>query len=131
MDIDESKRTKGLGWPCAHCTATGTEPCTGLDEGQRRTKCSKGCDDGFTKLIGYQEELPVKRGDRVRIPKGTLIKTCTKGVRLAGRTYVVTVNHTLCGMVDGEKVVNPSVCWPGPSGYWSKADINDVELVSP
>lgn len=121
MSVDESKRVRGLGWPCAHCMATGTEPFTGLGFGQRRVKCTKGCEDGFL---------------RVRIPKGTLIKTIYHGERLAGRTYTVKVEHLLNGVSqhvnyhqDVVPTENPKVRWPGPGSYWSEADINDVELV--
>jgi len=82
------------------------------------------------KLIGYQPVLPIKRGDRVRIPKGTLVKTVYHGVRLAGKTYTVKVDHTLNGMTDERYGThNPTVRWAGPGGYWSEADFNDVEKI--
>jgi hypothetical protein len=139
MSIDETKRYHGLGWPCAHCTATGVEPFTSTVSSGGPWKCFKGCDDGFVKLIGYHDDkdLPVKCGDRVRIRKGTLIKTIYHGERLAGRTYTVRVDHLLNGMkahkdYHGQELPAepPKVRWPGPGGYWSEADINDVELVS-
>jgi hypothetical protein len=130
------ERRIGLGFPCTHCCATGTEPYTGLDAGQRRTKCTKGCDDGFVKFTGFHadKDLPIKPGDRVRIRKGTVIKTICRGTRLAGRTYTVKVDHVLNGANEyyyREKIPaqNPKVCWPGPGGYWSEADINDVEKI--
>jgi hypothetical protein len=81
------------------------------------------------KFIGYCPVIPFKRGDKVRIPKGTLVKTCTKGVRITGRTYTITVDHVLHGAEYDDTVHNPVVVWPGTGGYWSEADINDVEKV--
>ena len=82
-------------------------------------------------FTGYhpKEDLPVKQGDKVRIPKGTIVRNLYLGEKPAGRSYTVTVNHVLSGWeADGEKH-NPKVCWPGTGGYWSEADINDVEKV--
>jgi len=139
-----SRRHQGLGWPCAHCTGTGTEPFSAKYEGEAVVPgsgkpCVKACDDGFIKFLGYYDDkdLPVKPGDRVRIRKGTLIKTIYHGERLAGRTYVVTVNHVLNGVsrhrnyhLEMVPTESPKIRWPGPGGYWSEADINDVELVA-
>src|SRR4051812_33471047 len=88
---------------------------------------------------GYHEDsaLPVKRGDTVIIPKGTMIKTVGREPRPAGKTYRIVVDHLLSGMNHPESdprhdrtypVRNPTVVWPGPGGYWSEADINDIRL---
>ena len=85
--------------------------------------------------IGYHDdhELPLKRGDVVTIKKGTVIKF-RGGTKLAGKTYKVTIDHILPGMsrvrrdrhFDDSVTQNPSIRWPGPGGYWSEVDINDV-----
>lgn len=98
------------------------------------------------RLEGYHETLPIKRGDIVLIKKGTMIKTVGKEPRPAGKTYKIKVDHTLPGRSEiklrqndtpphgfwEERInhENPKVVWPGPGGYWSEADINDVEKVS-
>lgn len=87
--------------------------------------------DGFevsSRLIGYHDTLPISKGQEVTIPKGTLVRTLTKGSRRAGKTYKVRVHHTLCGMdsYHGKDPLNPEVVWAGPGGYWSYCDINDV-----
>jgi len=92
-------------------------------------------------LLGYHEnhELPVKKGDTVIIPKGTAVKTVGHPTKPAGRTYRIVVHHILNGQnrpegdprhVPTYPVMNPRVVWPGPGGYWSEADINDVRLAS-
>jgi hypothetical protein len=97
------------------------------------------------KFLGYHEEsaLPVKRGQTVTIKKGTVIKTTrtdpTTGryaTKVAGRTYKIKIHHILGGSTiteltkrPGETVgplTNPSVRWPGSSGYWMEVDINDI-----
>lgn len=89
------------------------------------------------KKDGYQgpcnlEDLPVKEGHSVRIRKGTSLRTTNPKRRhyTAGRTYVVNVNHLLSGMRtrDDAPDVNPKVCWAGQHGWWTEADINDVEI---
>lgn len=106
-----------------------------------------------------EHKLPIKQGDTVLIKKGTLVKNIHFGTKPAGRTYRVKVNHTLPGQsipffdvvrYHGDRfkftqehlkfadqnssllipIRNPSVCWPGPGGYWSEVDINQVEKVS-
>jgi hypothetical protein len=94
-----------------------------------------------TKYVGYHDEqdLPVKRGQTVTIPKGTTVKTVGRPAKQAGKTYKVKVDHILPGTSDysiavqDKKVIevrtprtNPKVVWAGPGGYWSEADINDV-----
>jgi hypothetical protein len=92
---------------------------------------------------GYHEdhEIPVKKGDRVTIRKGTMIRTRSPAItggyksKVTGRTYKVTVDHVLNGMnkpVGDERhnpsyaVQPPSVRWPGTGGYWFEVDINDI-----
>lgn len=87
------------------------------------------------KFVGYHEEseLPIKPGMTVTIRKGTIVKTVGREPKPAGRNYKVTVHHILPGVTrhrdfrnDQIDFVNPSVCWPGPGGYWSEADINSI-----
>jgi hypothetical protein len=89
-----------------------------------------------SKYAGYWhlEDLPVRPGDMVTIPKGTTIRTMAPGKRkrVAKRTYRVKVDHVLPGsnaIIMGGKFIrpcNPSVCWPGTGGYWNEVDINDI-----
>lgn len=88
--------------------------------------------------IGYHDlsDLPIKKGDKVRIPKGTEIRSMgAKGTHKSGRAQTITVNHMCTGSTnrlfndEAEHLSNPKVIWPGSGGYWSEADINDVELV--
>lgn len=91
-------------------------------------------------FLGYHEDedMPVKRGDMVTIVKGTMVKTVGKAPKPAGRTYQVKVDHTLCGSAryrnhreEVFEMTNPKVCWPGPGGYWSEADLNDIPEAQP
>jgi len=86
---------------------------------------------------GYCENLPIKAGMTVTIKKGTIVKTIGRDPKPAGKTYKVKVHHTLCGQNqyrDSRGFMqtgivpskNPTVCWAGPGGYWSEADINDI-----
>jgi hypothetical protein len=94
---------------------------------------------------GYHdlEDLPVKRGDHVTVLKGTRIKTTMPAkdgsgyrVKVAGRTYKVTVHHVLNGVTRSDLVCGrgetpgpvspPQVCWAGEGGYWHQVDLNDV-----
>lgn len=83
------------------------------------------------RIEGYCAVLPIKKGDTVLIRKGTPVKTVGREPRFAGRTYRVRVHHTLCGVnhADGKPAQNPKVVWAGPGGYWTQADINDVQKV--
>lgn len=86
------------------------------------------------KFFGYCPELPVTKGDRVTIPKGTKVFS-TGGIALkeAGHTYKVTVHRTDHGTDahrnwHGEFVParNPCVVWVGGGSYWHEADLNSV-----
>lgn len=89
----------------------------------------------MARIEGYQEVLPIKAGDQVTIKKGTLVTTVKKGSQVAGKTYKVFVHHTLPGTNypvghpnhdKNSPVTNATVVWPGPGGYWSSVDINEV-----
>jgi hypothetical protein len=80
--------------------------------------------------VSYFEDA-VPKGTRVRIPKGTKIWGTFKGGRkVAGRTYVVTVdwsspkNHV--GPTGNEK---PELTWAGAGGYWHRCHVEDVEIL--
>lgn len=88
-----------------------------------------------TAYLGFREDrdLPIKQGDTVTIPKGITVKTVYKDPKPAGRTYKIKVNHIMPGSnayLDWNREVvrptGPKVVWPGPGGYWSEADLNDV-----
>lgn len=87
------------------------------------------------RFVGYHdpETLPIKPGQVVTIPKGTLVKTVYHAPRRAGRTYKITVDHLLPGRTDRPfsadaptHLENPKVCWAGTGGYWAECDLNDV-----
>lgn len=89
-------------------------------------------------FTGYNDvsTIPLKRGDKVRIPKGTMVLSRKTGKSApAGRGYIVVVHSISCGRNEhiyrGEVVpaVNPAVVWPGSGGYWCEADVNDVVKV--
>lgn len=98
------------------------------------------------RYVGFHEAtaLPIKKGDRVTIRKGTVIRT-THPQRspsyVAGRTYKVTVFAMMSGSSDTKhewneatqkydlvKIPrdNPAVEWPGEGGYWCWVDINEI-----
>lgn len=89
------------------------------------------------KFMGYHldSELPIKRGDTVTIPKGTLVR-CNGETKPAGRTYKIQVRSLGCGQnfyqdgnafrEDDVPMVSPTVVWAGTGGYWAEADINDI-----
>lgn len=85
-------------------------------------------------FVGFHapETLPIKAGDVVTIKKGVIVKTVGREPKPAGRTYKIKVHHVGCGMVahNGNPAWNPTVVWPGPGGYWSEVDINDVPEVA-
>lgn len=86
--------------------------------------------------LGYchKKNLPVTKGTRIRIPKGTSVRSMGKRGRYkAGKTYEVTVDHVISGGATGygseKTTLNPEVVWPGSGGYWVGADINDVKIL--
>jgi hypothetical protein len=95
------------------------------------------------KFLGcYREDdLPIKRGQEVIIPKGTMVKVVGKPAKPAGRTYKITVAHVNSGntfYVKGSafrkeyiRPTSPKVVWPGTGGYWAEADLNDILKANP
>jgi hypothetical protein len=90
-------------------------------------------DDAKKVYVGYHDDadLPIQRGDKVRIRKGTMVKRIGKPASPAARTFTVVVDHTLCGSNSfaGNPLSNPSVRWAGSGGYWAEVDINEAEKV--
>lgn len=86
------------------------------------------------KLLGPQGDLPFKKGDKVKIPRATMIHTTYHGNRRAGRTYTVTLHDVYDGVpahrdYRTREVVAPQApkaLWAGTGGYWSTADLNDL-----
>ena len=65
-----------------------------------------------------------RKGDRVIIPKGTPVTSRRKGrSKDAGRTYEVTVHHTIG---PGMSQRRPEVYWAGSAGYWTWCDLQHV-----
>lgn len=81
-------------------------------------------DGGFK---GYCEDIPVKQGQTVRIPKGTQIKSTdpSNKIKVAQRTYKVKVVMVCRGSTLG---IDPSVSWGGQHGYWCDAMLDDIEV---
>ncbi len=96
---------------------------------------------------GYHEsvDLPIKRGDRVRIRAGAEIRTTlpdpTRKRFTLTRSRVVPVNSMDGGRSEcighapgGARILrhldDPEVCWTGTGGYWHHAKLADVTLVS-
>ena len=79
-----------------------------------------------------------KKGEKVRIPKGTIITgTFPEGTKEAGRSYVVTVfdvdpaypavlTHSGSELYPGREA---QVTWPGTGGYWHHARVSDIEFI--
>lgn len=96
--------------------------------------------DTDLQYLGYHDlhDLPVRQGQRVRIRKGTVIRSTKIGSLpfVAARTYVVVVRSLDTGMAEFvhaghvHPATNPRVVWVGSGGYWVSADINDVEVVT-
>jgi hypothetical protein len=51
-------------------------------------------------LIGYHDALPVKQGDEIVIPAGTVVRSCnpSKSAYVTKRKQTVKVHHTMPGM---------------------------------
>jgi len=89
-------------------------------------------------FLGYyrEEDLPIKKGQTIVIPKGTIVKVVGKDPKPAGRTYSITVDHVNAGSTfytqgsafrkDYVRPTSPKVVWPGAGGYWAEADLNDI-----
>lgn len=96
--------------------------------------------------IGYHDdhELPFKRGQRVRVKAGAVLRTTlpdpSKRTLVNKRSRVITVASIHNGMSEhvgySDKMENlwrhidePQVVWPGTGGYWHRANMSDCEVV--
>lgn len=83
----------------------------------------------------------IKKGDQVKIKKGTVIFTThprfnRENPKIAGRDYVVEAHDVYEGYIASgwhshkrhEAVRNQQVVWAGTGGYWCWVDSKDVEL---
>lgn len=81
--------------------------------------------------IGYCENLPIKPGDVITIPRGIRVKTMRPGVnsyitKRSFKTKVYFVTNGFSENMMGIPPRNPMVEWAGSGGYWCEADINDI-----
>lgn len=96
-----------------------------------------GRSDGRHSGYHEDEELPIKRGDRVRLRAGAELRT-TRAARtlINKRSRIVTVHSVECGRSiptgyadNGEPtwrhLADPSICWVGSGGYWHHARLED------
>lgn len=80
------------------------------------------------KFIGYHHEstLPIKKGDKVRIPKGVEVKS-REGVKISGRPQTVDVNHVLPGVSANVGILTKGL-EPGGADHWSwQIRVRDLE----
>lgn len=98
-----------------------------------------GCEDKKAGLKDIFQEAPegLKKGSKVKILKGSKVKTTYHGERLVGRTYTVTI-HDVYQVTPayreygGREFIRPvpaKVIWPGTGGYWSEAAVSDIEVL--
>ncbi len=86
-------------------------------------------------VITNLADFPVKPGDRIRIPRGAVVRHERKGEVKSRKSYIVTVEGVSSGMkiydLGGKEVfVPPAVMWHGDGGYPVEADLQDVEPAS-
>lgn len=92
--------------------------------------------------VGPWGSKNIKRGDRVMIRKGAVIRTThprwnRDNPKVAGRDYAVEVHDVYEGYIQSnwhshrrdEAVRNQQVVWAGTGGYWCWVDSKDVELI--
>lgn len=84
----------------------------------------------------------LRKGDRVRIKKGTVIRSMhprhsRDNPKVAGRDYVVTLHDVYNGYMpthyhrhESRPFRNQQIVWPGEGGYWCHVDTSLVEIVS-
>ena len=83
------------------------------------------------KYTGFVKNLPLRKGDVVKIPRGTKFASThpQKKSGEVGRTCTITVDHVLNGYDHNAwalETQNPEVRWAGSGGYWKWVDINDI-----
>lgn len=91
--------------------------------------------------VGPFHSFVPKRGDRVRIKKGSIVFSTAPGIDRQGvvtqRAQLVTVHDADRGYFssdgyrgsDGDRLRQGQVRWAGAGGYWRWTDLNNVELV--
>lgn len=105
--------------------------------------CSRcGRSDGIH--VGFHDdaELPIKRGDSVRLRAGAPVRTThpTRRCITNKRTRTVTVLSIDCGQSRcigyddagnqiWQHISDPGIRWAGTGGYWHTADLIDVEAL--
>lgn len=92
-----------------------------------------------TTYIGfyYEDELPLKDGDKVVIPKGVKVRSFNPSkkdyVTKQKTTVVARIGNGSADPKDGDSthvlmhaLSNPTVTWAGSGGYWCSVDLNDI-----
>lgn len=80
-----------------------------------------------------EPETPaVKKGDRVVVKAGTVVRSChpQKKVYTLKRSQTVTVHLYLRGYApfEGQEKQEPEISWAGTGGYWCYAKLSDCEI---
>ena len=86
-----------------------------------------------------KDDLPIKKGDRVRVPKGVKLRSMHPQRPTeyeAGKSYHVEVHHVVVPLFKLKATSNeewslerdPRVVWAGSGGYWVEASLFDVVL---
>lgn len=83
---------------------------------------------GFA-MLQYMGENRIRQGDRVRVKKGTLVRSMhpqkPNDWYPFGATRIIKVfSEPIPGLGDDAEIV-----WPGSGGYWMYAKAKDVEKV--
>lgn len=98
-----------------------------------------GCEDRKAGVKDVFQDPPegLKKGSKVKIPKGITVKTTYHGERIVGRTYTVTVHDVYpvqhgyreYGGREFKRPEPAKIVWPGTGGYWSTAAVGDIEVI--
>lgn len=75
-----------------------------------------------------KDQLPLKPGDWIVLPKGTPVSTrfpvSNRGIRELKRKQTIRVHHVLPGSTLNNN--GPSIRWPGSGGYWREVHLRDL-----
>ena len=84
---------------------------------------------GFSPL----DQIPLKRGDRVKLPAGVRVVRPTAPPSLARETVLrrsqsIVIDHVTGGAStgDGHPVSDPAIVWPGTGGYWCEVTLPEL-----
>lgn len=90
-------------------------------------------DNGVQEIenIGPFNTHSIRRGDKVRIRKGSTIKSMNGKTYEAKVSYTITVHDVYAGWAGYHHlretdVRNAIIVWSGRGGYWKETDINNV-----